>query len=219
MTLPPYIVPHSQEEILILHEDEDLLLVRKPDLLLSIPGRHPLNKDSLISRLQVDYPTASIVHRLDLDTSGIMVIPLNKPTHAELSRQFQRRTIEKCYTAIVHGEPEQDEGEIDLPIATDWESRPLQMICHERGKNALTRYRVLERQGDRSRLELKPVTGRSHQLRIHLRELGHPILGCDMYAPEAVLNMAPRLMLHATRLGLTHPTSGEWLEGCSEAPF
>ena len=119
----------------------------------------------------------------------------------------------------MHGEPEQDEGEIDLPIATDWENRPLQMICPERGKNALTRYRVLERQGDRSRLELKPVTGRSHQLRIHLRELGHPILGCDMYAPESVLNMAPRLMLHATRLGLTHRTSGEWLEGYSEAPF
>ena len=213
MSLPPYIVPHSQEEILILHEDEDLLLVRKPDLLLSIPGRHPLNKDSLISRLQVDYPTASIVHRLDLDTSGIMVIPLNKPTHAELSRQFQRRTIEKCYTAIVHGEPEQDEGEIDLPIACDWANRPRQMICQERGKWAITRYRVRERDDDRSRLLLSPVTGRSHQLRIHMRELGHPILGCDMYAHDTALNMAPRLMLHATTLGVEHPGTGDWLEG------
>ena len=159
MSLPPYIVPHSSEEILILHADEDLLLVRKPDLLLSIPGRHPLNKDCLITRLQETYPSASIVHRLDLDTSGIMVIPLNKPTHAHISRQFQERAVDKSYTAIVYGEPEQDEGEIDLPIATDWENRPLQMICHARGKQALTHYRVIERQGDRSRLELSPVTG------------------------------------------------------------
>ena len=148
-----------------------------------------------------------------------MVIPLNKPTHAHISRQFQERAVDKSYTAMVYGEPEQDEGEIDLPIATDWENRPLQMICHERGKQALTRYRVIERQGDRSRLELSPVTGRSHQLRIHMRELGHPILGCDMYAHEEALGMAERLMLHATTLGFTHPGSGERIEGFSEPPF
>ena len=209
----PYLVPHSQEEIAILHEDEDLLLVRKPDLLLSIPGRHPLNKDCLITRLQQRWPTASIVHRLDLDTSGIMVIPLNKPTHAHISRQFQERRVEKTYHAIVYGQVEDDEGEIELPIACDWANRPLQKICQENGKHALTRYRVLERQEDRSRLLLMPVTGRSHQLRIHLRELGHPILGCDMYAHEAALAMAPRLMLHATTLGFEHPGTGEWFEG------
>ena len=211
--LPPYIVPHSQEEILILHEDEHLLLVRKPDLLLSIPGRHPLNKDCLITRLQQNYPSATIVHRLDLDTSGIMVIPLEKTTHAHISRQFQERKVEKSYHAIVFGIVEQDEGEIELPIRCDWENRPLQMIDHEQGKHALTRYQVLERFEDRTRLLLKPVTGRSHQLRIHMRELGHPILGCDMYAHEKALAMADRLLLHATTLGFEHPATGQWLEG------
>lgn len=210
---PPYLVPHSQEDIRILHEDDDLLLVRKPDLLLSIPGRHPLNKDCLITRLQQRYPSASIVHRLDLDTSGIMVIPLNKPTHAHISRQFQLRQVEKSYHAIVYGVIPQDRGEIDLPIATDWADRPRQKICRERGRSALTRYEVLKREGDRSRVLLKPVTGRTHQLRIHMRELGHPILGCDMYAHPEALGMASRLMLHASRLAFEHPGTGEWLAG------
>ncbi|MEP4148565.1 MAG: pseudouridine synthase [Halioglobus sp.] len=211
--LPPYIVPHSQEEIRILYKDADLLLVRKPDLLLSIPGRHPLNKDCLITRLQQDYPTASIVHRLDLDTSGIMIIPLNKPTHAHISRQFQERRVEKSYHAVVFGVVDQDTGEIELPIRCDWENRPLQMIDHEQGKHALTRYEVLKRMKDRTRMLLKPVTGRSHQLRIHMRELGHPILGCDMYAHEEALKMADRMLLHASFIGFEHPTTGEWLTG------
>ena len=215
----PYLVPHSQEEIKILHADADLLLVRKPHLLLSIPGRHPLNKDCLITRLQRRYPTASIVHRLDLDTSGIMVIPLNKPTHAHISRQFQQRMVEKSYHAIVYGVVEQDEGEVDLPIARDWDNRPRQKICFERGKSAFTRYKVLQREADHTRLLLRPVTGRSHQLRIHMRELGHPILGCDMYAHEVALGMAQRLMLHATTLGFEHPGSGEWLHGVCPPDF
>jgi tRNA pseudouridine32 synthase/23S rRNA pseudouridine746 synthase len=210
---PPYLVPHSTEEIAILYQDSDLLLVRKPDLLLSIPGRHPLNKDCLITRLQQRYPTASIVHRLDLDTSGIMVIPLNKPTHAHISRQFQQREVKKSYHAVVFGVVQEDEGEVALPIAVDWENRPRQMICHERGKSALTRFEVLERKQDRTRVLLKPVTGRSHQLRIHMRELGHPILGCDMYAHEKALGMAERLMLHASTLEFQHPSTGEWLQG------
>lgn len=211
--LPPYIVPHSQEETRILYEDDDLLLVRKPDLLLSIPGRHPLNKDCMITRLQQNYPTASIVHRLDLDTSGIMIVPLNKPTHAHISRQFQERLVEKSYHAVVFGVVAQDKGEVELPIRCDWENRPLQMIDHEQGKHALTRYEVLERMTDRTRLLLKPVTGRSHQLRIHMREIGHPILGCDMYAHEEALKMAKRMLLHATSIGFEHPSTGEWLSG------
>lgn len=211
--LPPYLVPHSKEEIAILYEDSDLLLVRKPTLLLSIPGRHPLNKDCLITRLQQRYPTASIVHRLDLDTSGIMVIPLNKPTHAHISRQFQQREVRKTYYAMVYGVVEPDEGEVNLPITCDWERRPLQKICHERGRASLTYFEVLERHQDRCRLLLKPVTGRSHQLRIHMRELGHPILGCDMYAHDTALGMAERLMLHAATLEFTHPTTGQWLQG------
>ena len=216
---PPYLVPHSQEAIRILHEDADLLLVRKPHLLLTIPGRHPLNKDCLVTRLQQDYPSASIVHRLDLDTSGIMVVPLNKPTHADISRQFQLRQVEKSYVAVVWGVIEEDSGEIDLPIACDWDNRPRQMICHQRGKSALTRFRVLARMEDRTRVLLQPVTGRSHQLRIHMRELGHPILGCDMYAHEAALAMSERLLLHATNLAFTHPATGEWLAGECLADF
>ncbi|MEH6590165.1 MAG: pseudouridine synthase [Halioglobus sp.] len=219
MSDTPYLVPHSQEEIRIIYADDDLLLVRKPHLLLSIPGRHPLNKDCLITRLQQRYPTASMVHRLDLDTSGIMVIPLNKPTHAHISRQFQERKVEKCYTAVVFGVVAQDSGEIDLPIAVDWDDRPRQIICSERGKQALTRFEVIARETDRTRMLLKPVTGRSHQLRIHTRELGHPILGCDMYAHEQALNMAPRLMLHATTLGFEHPATGNWLSGESLPEF
>jgi tRNA pseudouridine32 synthase / 23S rRNA pseudouridine746 synthase len=219
MSDTPYLVPHSQEEISILYEDKDLLLVRKPDLLLSIPGRHPLNKDCLISRLQLQYPSASMVHRLDLDTSGIMVIPLNKPTHAHISRQFQQRKVEKAYVAVVYGQPREDSGEIDLAIAPDWENRPRQIICSERGKQALTRYEVVSRETDRSRVLLRPVTGRSHQLRIHMRELGHPILGCDMYAHEEALKMASRLMLHALELGFEHPTTGQWLKGECPADF
>ena len=210
---PPYLVPHSQESITIIYQDDDLLLVRKPDLLLSIPGRHPLNKDCLITRLQQRYPSASIVHRLDLDTSGIMVIPLNKPTHAHISRQFQQRKVSKSYHAVVFGIIEQDQGEIDLPIASDWANRPRQKICHHSGKSALTRFEVLSRGSDRTRVLLKPVTGRSHQLRIHMRELGHPILGCDMYAHPQALAMAQRLMLHATTLGFEHPATGQWLQG------
>jgi tRNA pseudouridine32 synthase / 23S rRNA pseudouridine746 synthase len=213
MQAPPYLVPHSQEEIIILYEDADLLLVRKPDLLLSIPGRHPLNKDCLITRLQQHYPSASIVHRLDLDTSGIMVIPLNKPTHAHISRQFQQRQVLKSYHAVVYGVIEPDHGEIDLPIVCDWANRPRQKICHDSGKSALTRFEVLARGTDRTRVLLKPVTGRSHQLRIHMRELGHPILGCDMYAHPPALAMAERLLLHATTLAFEHPATGQWLQG------
>ena len=219
MSLPPYIVPHSQEETRILYEDDDLLLVSKPHLLLTVPGRHPLNKDCMITRLQADYPTASVVHRLDLDTSGILIVPLNKPAHAHISRQFQERQVEKQYDAVVWGEIEADTGEIALPIAADWENRPRQMICHERGKSALTRYEVQQRNTDRTRVLLKPVTGRSHQLRIHMRELGHPILGCDMYAHDAALAMSPRLLLHASWIRFTHPVTGKPVEGTSTAQF
>jgi tRNA pseudouridine32 synthase/23S rRNA pseudouridine746 synthase len=142
-----------------------------------------------------------------------MVIPLNKTTHAHISRQFQQRQVAKSYHAIVYGIIEEDQGEIDLPIARDWTNRPLQKICLETGKSALTRFEVLERRQDRTRILLKPVTGRSHQLRIHLRELGHPILGCDMYAHAEALAMADRLLLHATTLGFEHPASGQWLQG------
>jgi tRNA pseudouridine32 synthase / 23S rRNA pseudouridine746 synthase len=217
--MPPYLVPHSSEAIQILHEDEDVLLVRKPHLLLSVPGRHPRNRDCLLLRLQQTHPGARIVHRLDLDTSGIMVIPLTRAAQSHIARQFQERRVEKHYEAVVFGQVERDHGEVDLPIASDWHNRPLQKICHQRGKTALTRYRVLQRQSDRTRLELTPVTGRSHQLRIHLRAVGHPILGCDLYAHARALAMAPRLLLHATALQLQHPGTGDLLRGVCPADF
>lgn len=163
--------------------------------------------------MQQEFPTASVVHRLDLDTSGILAIPLNKAVHAHIGRQFELRQVEKSYVAVVWGVVQADRGEIDLPIACDWDNRPRQVICRRRGRAALTRYEVLHREKDRTRVLLKPVTGRSHQLRIHMRELGHPILGCDMYAHEEALAMAGRLLLHATTLGFTHPVSGQWLHG------
>jgi len=213
MSQSVYLVPHSQEEIRILHEDEDLLLVRKPDLLLSVPGRHPANKDCLITRLRETWPGASIVHRLDLDTSGIMVIPLNKISHSHISRQFQDRKVAKSYVAVVYGNFEEDTGMVNLPIAGDWPNKPKQKICQQSGKYALTRFSIIERFPDRTRLLLEPETGRTHQLRIHMSSIGHPILGCDMYAHEKALGMASRLMLHATTLSFIHPTSGERLSG------
>ncbi len=217
--LPPYLVPHSQAPIRIVYEDRDLLLVDKPHHLLSVPGRHPLNHDSLIRRLQPRYPDVQAVHRLDLDTSGLMVVPKRRESLSELGRQFQRRQIEKEYTAIVWGEMEDDWGAIELPIATDWPNRPKQMICEERGKHALTRFEVLNRGDNRSLVKLMPVTGRSHQLRIHMQSLGHPIIGCDMYAHPEALEASDRLLLHATRLKLCAPSTGNWLSAFSPIPF
>ncbi|GAB5414818.1 MAG: bifunctional tRNA pseudouridine(32) synthase/23S rRNA pseudouridine(746) synthase RluA [Congregibacter sp.] len=217
--LPPYVVPHNPEPVRIIHEDPSVLLVHKPDLLLSVPGRHPLNYDCMISRLQRSYPEALTVHRLDLDTSGIMIVARGKSAQAAISRLFQERRVHKRYHAWVAGRVADDYGEIDLPIARDWPRRPLQKICAETGRHALTRYRVLQRQAERTYLELEPVTGRTHQLRIHCRELGHPIMGCDMYAPPAVLGAAPRLMLHASQVRFPHPDSGVELVGHSPVPF
>lgn len=215
---PPYLVPHNPEPVRVIYKDSSLLLVHKPDLLLSVPGRHPLNRDCMITRIQQSFPDALVVHRLDLDTSGIMLVARGKPSQSAISRLFQERRIHKRYIAWVHGSVEADSGSIDLPIAPDWPRRPLQKISAD-GKPSLTHYRVLRRESKRSLLELTPVTGRSHQLRIHCRELGHPILGCDMYAPSEVLGLAPRLMLHAQTIALPHPETQRWLIGHSRPRF
>ncbi len=221
MTQQPYIVPLCTKDIEILYEDDFLLLVNKPEFLLSVSGRLPQNKDCLITRIQQTHPTATIVHRLDLDTSGIMVIPLRRECHSNLSRQFQERRVQKAYIAVVDGLVEQDKGKIEFPIAPDWPNRPRQKIDHERGKPALTHYEVLERnEGNNStRLLLKPVTGRSHQLRIHLHSIGHAILGCDLYAPPEVLARSERLLLHATSLSFAHPVIGDTISGYCKPEF
>lgn len=217
--LPPYVVPHSQEPIRLLYRDADLLIVDKPHLLLTVPGRHPVNHDSLMGRLERHWPGVAAVHRLDLDTSGLVVVPRHRAALAALSRQFQARTVFKEYRAWLWGELATDAGEIDLPIAPNWYQRPRQKICHDSGKPSLTRYEVLARRGGHTLVKLLPVTGRTHQLRIHCREIGHPILGCDMYAHPEALAAADRLLLHATRLGIHQPTTGEPLLAVSQAPF
>jgi len=217
LDLPPYLVPHSREPIRVLYRDSDLLIVDKPTLLLSVPGRHPLNRDCLIDRLDPHYPGVTAVHRLDLDTSGVMIVPRHPESLSRLARQFQTRSIEKTYIARVMGLMREDTGTIDLPLTRDWPNRPRQKVCFETGKEAITRWRLLSKENNTSLLELMPETGRSHQLRIHLSEIGHPILGCDFYASETALKAAPRLLLHESRIRFTHPRSGDMITAFSPA--
>jgi len=217
--LPPYLVPHSRDLIRVLYEDDLLLIVDKPHLLLSVPGRHPLNKDSLITRLASRFPGVAAVHRLDLDTSGLLVVPKTREALSTLGRHFQERQVNKVYHALVWGNVEHNEGQIDFPLIADWENRPRQKVCVKTGKPSLTQYEVIDRRGETTLLKLIPVTGRSHQLRLHLREIGHPILGCDMYAHDTALQASPRLLLHASALQLCHPTTGTSLSAFSPIPF
>ncbi|NVK21626.1 MAG: RNA pseudouridine synthase [Kangiellaceae bacterium] len=218
-----HIVPFCPEPVRIIRPDKHFLLVNKPAGLLSIPGRHEENKDCVVTRLQ-NHPksnTASIVHRLDMATSGIMVIALSKFAHREISKQFELRQTDKHYVAIVDGIVEEDSGIIDLPMIADWPNRPKQKICHETGKKAITEWQVLERNTMRNwtRLNLKPVTGRSHQLRLHCFELGHPILGCHLYAKNNSQHKANRLLLHAEELSFTHPKTQQLVTTRSSCPF
>lgn len=215
----PFIVPRCEQQIEILYRDQDLLLINKPSGLLSLSGQHPLNQDSVHFRLVQDYPTATLAHRLDFGTSGIMILALSKAVNAQLTRQFQARTVSKTYCALLHGQLSADRGTIDLPIAKDRPNFPLQKICHHSGKQAISHYRVLERLPQATRVQFTPESGRTHQLRIHSQALGHPILGCDLYASDEAFFMATRLMLHATGVAFEHPRSGERLEAVCPCPF
>lgn len=204
------VLPPCTDELKILHREAAFLIVDKPARLLSVPGRHPLNRDSVITRLEIEFPTAAIVHRLDFDTSGVMVIPLGKAALSHISKQFQARTVRKTYTAVVNGLLAQDDGVIDLPIAADMDNRPKYKICVATGKKSVTEFKVISRdaQANTTRVLLHPVTGRSHQLRLHLQAVGHPILGCEFYADAEALAKSPRLLLHATELEFDHPNTG-----------
>jgi tRNA pseudouridine32 synthase/23S rRNA pseudouridine746 synthase len=217
----PFIVPVCHETIEILYQDEWLLLINKPSGLLSLSGKHPLNKDSVHYRLVQDFPTATMIHRLDFGTSGIMAVALNKSVNATICHQFQARTVRKTYTAHLFGHLMQNEGLIDLPIAKDKPNFPLQKICAETGKAAETHYRVLERTTEPliTKVVFTPVSGRTHQLRIHSQAIGHPILGCDLYASDKAYLMAKRLMLHATSLEFEHPVSAKRMNGYCPCPF
>jgi len=204
-----------------LYRDKDLVVVNKPPFFLSVPGRHPDNYDSVQSRIQGNHPEAMAAHRLDLDTSGVMIVALHKDALKKIQRQFQDRDVKKEYTAVVYGIVEQDSGEIDYPLRCDWPNRPKQMVCYEHGKSAQTMYQVIERNEtlNQTRLLLTPITGRSHQLRVHTMKIGHPILGCDLYAHSEALGMSSRLLLHAHYLEFNHPTSGETLVFRNEPEF
>ncbi len=203
----------------IIYRDECLLVLDKPSGLLAVPGRGPELADCLSARVQAVFPAALVVHRLDRDTSGVFLMALTPEAQRELGRQFEGRTVEKRYEAVVYGVPQEVEGSIELPLRKDCDRPPRHMVDLEQGRVAVTRYRLLDSTGDRSRLELSPLTGRSHQLRVHLAAIGHPILGDPLYAEEAVRKLAGRLMLHAESLSLRHPLSGEVLRWSAPLPF
>lgn len=202
----------------ILHADAALVVAVKPAGLLAVPGRGAHLADCLASRVQTRFPDARIVHRLDMATSGLMAFARGREAERRLSIAFQRRQVRKEYEALVAGRMAEPAGQIDLPLIVDWPNRPRQKVDFELGKAALTYFRVLAAEPDDvTRMAFTPVTGRSHQLRVHLASIGHPILGDALYAPPEA--GAPRLMLHATWLAVPHPTSGEVLEFFSPAPF
>ncbi|WP_346911848.1 bifunctional tRNA pseudouridine(32) synthase/23S rRNA pseudouridine(746) synthase RluA [uncultured Roseibium sp.] len=203
----------------VLHRDEDLLVVNKQSGLLSVPGKAAEHADCIEARAQQAYPEARIVHRLDMDTSGILVLAMNAAAHRHLGLQFERRKTQKTYVAKVWGQLSADEGEVDLPLICDWPNRPKQMVCHDRGKPALTRWEVVERDGVMTRVRLYPLTGRSHQLRVHMLALGHPIAGDRFYADGDALHASGRLALHAEELTLHHPADGRLVTFRADCPF
>lgn len=193
----------------VLYQDDHIIVVNKPSGLLSVPGKAEEHKDSVMTRVQVDFPIAESVHRLDMATSGVIAVALTKAAERELKRQFREREPKKSYIARVWGHMEHDEGLIDLPLICDWPNRPKQKVCFEHGKSAQTQYQVISRDADGStRVKLTPITGRSHQLRVHMLALGHPILGDKFYAHPEAKAMASRLQLHAQELQITHPEFG-----------
>ena len=207
-----------------LYVDDTLIVVDKPSGLLAVPGRGADKQDCLAARVQARYPGALIVHRLDMATSGLMVMARGPAAQRELSKAFAARQVQKRYIAVVAGRldaPPQGWGMIDLPIIVDWPNRPVRIVDHQQGKPSFTRWRVLgyDASGTRTRVELEPITGRSHQLRVHLRELGYPILGDALYAPADVQALATRLLLHAWLLRFDHPVTGEQRVFESPSPF
>ena len=202
----------------IIHADHELISVNKPSGLLSVPGKGEHLADCLIARVQAAFPGALLVHRLDRDTSGVMIFATTPHAQRHLGLQFEKRQTKKAYIARVFGRLEPKTGTVDLPLIVDWPNRPLQMVCHETGKEAQTDWKVLKATDEESRVRLFPKTGRSHQLRVHMLALGHPILGDPFYASGEALAHS-RLMLHAEELRLRHPDGGKGMRFFAKAPF
>ncbi len=203
----------------VIHHDSRLLVLDKPSGLLAVPGRGPELQDCLASRVQQVYPTARVVHRLDRDTSGLMLMALDLEAQRRLSRQFERRQVHKVYECLVSGQPAGSAGLIDLPIGRDLAQPPRYRIDRDTGRASQTGWRLLQQQDERARLAVEPVTGRSHQIRLHLATIGHPILGDPLYADPAVLAAADRLLLHACELSVAHPDDGRPVSWQSACPF
>ena len=202
----------------VLHLDHEVIVLNKPAGLLSVPGKGEELADCLLTRVQVAFPDALLVHRLDRDTSGVMIFALTRHAQRNLSQQFERRTTKKTYIARVWGVPTEKSGTIDLPLIVDWPNRPRQMVCHATGKPAQTDWRMIKNEGETARMRLSPHTGRSHQLRVHMLSIGHVILGDPIYA-EGAAREFPRLMLHSEELRFKHPDGGQTTRVRSKAPF
>ena len=207
-----------QDPLKVLHEDHEIVVVDKPAGVLSVPGKGAHLADCLLARVQEAFPTALLVHRLDRDTSGVMVFAQTPHAQRHLGLQFEKRQTKKTYVARVWGHLEPKSGTVDLPLIVDWPNRPRQMVCHETGKEAVTDWRVLRHGQEETRVRLMPKTGRSHQLRVHMLALGHPILGDPLYATGAAAAF-PRLMLHSEELRLRHPDGGAGMRFRAKAPF
>jgi len=217
MTDAAYAPP--DEPLRVIHADHALLVVDKPAGLLTVPGKGEDLADCLIARVQKVFPEALLVHRLDRDTSGVIVFALTRHAQRELSAAFEARKTKKAYRARLWGHLEPKEGRVDLPLIVDWPNRPRQHVNHETGKPAQTDWKVLGHDPDgTTRVRLFPITGRSHQLRVHMKEIGHPILGDALYA-EGPARDFPRLMLHAESLRIAHPETGKGMTFTAPCPF
>ncbi|MDR0716205.1 MAG: RNA pseudouridine synthase [Azoarcus sp.] len=202
-----------------VYVDETIIVVVKPAGLLSVPGRGEERQDCLLARVRLDYPDALTAHRLDMETSGLIVFARGAAAQRDLSIAFQNRHVHKRYIAVVHGCVIENAGRVEAPMIVDWPNRPRQKIDFVHGRPALSLYRVLQRETGRTRLELEPVTGRSHQLRVHMSWLGHPIIGDGLYAPSPVRMFTGRMLLHATELRFAHPAHSMPLSFSSAPPF
>ena len=212
-------LPPTSPWLSVIYRDAHILILDKPSGLLAVPGKPEAHDDCLEERARKFYRGAMTVHRLDRDTSGVVVMGMTRKAHANLSMQFEKRQTKKTYIARVWGNVEGENGHIDLPLGVDWKNRPKQIIDYENGKSAQTDWEVIAREDSITRVRLAPATGRSHQLRVHMLSLGHPIVGDVFYAEGAALEAAPRLHLHAESLTFTHPDSGVQCSFTAPCPF
>lgn len=218
----PHFVYHPPQTpyLDIIYQDDDIVLLNKPAGLLSVPGREKKHRDSLALRLLRVWPDACVVHRLDLATSGLIMFALRKSAQSHLGRQFQQKVIEKTYYARVEGVIKKEAGLIDLPLRCDWENRPRQIVDFEQGKSSQTQWQVIKRDKHSTLVCLKPLTGRTHQLRVHMQALGHGIIGDDFYATLFGQQLSPdRLALHAASITFTHPATGQRMTFNCPPPF